>query len=472
MKVLQVSGAAQGGGAERMAYALYESLGRRGLSSWMAVAHRNIDEPGIFAIPNRPRANLWGRTAAGAAALLEPLVGRIKGVGRVQKALKLAETPIQLKDWWRGRESFDYPGTAAILEAIPALPDVIHCHNLHGRFFDLRELERLSRRLPVVMTLHDEWTFTGHCAYTIGCERWRSGCGRCPDLSIYPSIRRDATAENLAAKRAIYSASRLHICTPSEWLMERARNSVLSLGMAGARVINNGVDLSVFKPTDQGAARRLLGLPEAPLLLLFTANAARRNMFKDHQTVFASARLVAERMPERQLLLIALGDSGPAERIANAELRFVPYEKDPIRVAAYYQASDLYLHAAQADNFPTTILEALASGVPAIATAVGGISEQILSLEGTPGAHHHRTYGADRATGALVDPGDAAGMALATQYLSANVDLRRRLAANAVADARRRFDIERQIDETVAWYRDILEAWPASPPDNRVLSGS
>lgn len=461
MKVLQISGAAQGGGAERMAYALYEGIGRRDATSWMAVARRNIDEPGIFAIPGQSPGGVWGQAVTITAAMLAPLVGRVKGVGRIQKAVQLATTPAQLADWWRGRECFDFPGTGKILDVPPSPPDIVHCHNLHGRYFDLRELERLSRRVPVVMTLHDEWTFTGHCAYTIGCERWRNGCGSCPDLAVYPPIRKDATAANLSAKRTIYKASRLYVSTPSEWLMERARGSALAEGMAGARVINNGVDLNLFKPWDRGEARRLLGLPEAPMMLLFTANAARRNVFKDHQTVFAAARRAAEQLPGKRLLLIALGDSGPTETIGNAELRFVAYEKDPMRVAAYYQASDLYLHAAHADNFPTTILEALATGVPAIATAVGGIGEQIFSLDGIPGGWTGPAFAINQATGALVAGRDVHGMASATIHLLAHDDVRRQLAANAVADARRRFDIERQIDETVGWYRDIIGSWQA-----------
>src|SRR3546814_19635674 len=71
----------------------------------------------------------------------------------------------------------------------------------------------------LVLTLHDEWAYTGHCAYTLGCERWRSGCGQCPHLDVYPSIRRDASAANWTAKYDIYSSSRLYVATPSHWLM-------------------------------------------------------------------------------------------------------------------------------------------------------------------------------------------------------------------------------------------------------------
>src|SRR3546814_3518586 len=79
--------------------------------------------------------------------------------------------------------------------------------------------------------------------------------------------------------------------------------------------------------------------------------------------------------------LLALGDSGPDEKVGNTELRFVPYQSEEAVVASFYHAADIYLHAAHADNFPTTLLEAAACGLPVVATAVGGIPEQVESLD-------------------------------------------------------------------------------------------
>ena len=359
----------------------------------------------------------------------------------------------------RGREVFDFPGTSRIPRLPPEPPDLVHLHNLHGRYFDLRQLAPMSRRLPVVMTLHDEWTFTGHCAYALHGDRWRTGCGSCPDLDVYPAIRRDGTRANLQAKAEIYARSRLHVSTPSQWLMDRARDSVLARGVVDWRVIHNGVDRSLFRPGDRLEARAGLDIPAEPFVLLFTANLARRSPFKDWDTVSEAAERVAAAVEGRPVLCLALGDEGPTRRLPNGELRFVPYRADLAEVASFYRAADVYLHAAKAENFPTTVLEAMATGLPVVATAVGGIPEQVRSLDGAPGGWTGTADGQDAATGVLVAPGDAAGMAEATVAILRDDATRRRLGANGAADAADRFDLERQLDETVAWYREIVADW-------------
>ena len=223
LRVIQVTKVAQGGGAERVATMLHEGLRRRGHRSWMATARNSGDDPSILVIPSPRRDSAASRGLRRVARAMGPKddAGLLKG--RIQSTLRAAAAPRQWLGQALGREMFDFPGTAAIPDLPPERPDIVHCHNLHGGYFDLRQLAPMSHRLPVVLTLHDEWTFTGHCAYGLGCERWRTGCGSCPDLTIYPAIRRDGTRANWRAKEAIYSRSRLYVSTPSQWLMDRAQ---------------------------------------------------------------------------------------------------------------------------------------------------------------------------------------------------------------------------------------------------------
>src|SRR5262249_16805 len=154
-------------------------------------------------------------------------------------------------------------------------------------------------------------------------------CGSCPYLSTYPAIGRDATAYNWRRKQAIYAKSTVYVTTPARWLVRKVEQSMLAPAIIEARVIPNAVDLSVFRPDDNRQARMALSLSPNPKtkILLFAANGIRQNDWKDYQTMRAAVALVAERFKGQEVLFIALGENAPAERIGQAEIRFVPYQK-------------------------------------------------------------------------------------------------------------------------------------------------
>ncbi|HEX6386421.1 MAG TPA: glycosyltransferase [Anaerolineae bacterium] len=442
-RILQVNAWDVGGGAASVAWNLFTAYRARGYDSWLAVGRKYSSDPGVLQIPpNQEFYGRWSRFWWHVRLRLEQL----DGGGSVTAALRriafgLAE-PKRALDIVRGIEDFNFPGSGHLLALPERRPTVVHAHNLHNGYFDLRSLPSLSREVPLVLTLHDAWLLSGHCAHSFGCTRWQSGCGHCPDLTIPPAIRRDATGYNWQRKREIYQRCQFYVATPSHWLMQKVEQSILAPGMAEARVIANGVDLDVFCPADRRTARASLGLPQDSSILLFTANTIRENVWKDYQTMREAAALAAEWLDNRHVLLVALGEGGPPERIGRAEIRFVPYQATAEVVARYYQAADVYVHAARADTFPNSILEALASGTPVVATAVGGIPEQI----------------EDGDTGFLVPPGDVAELARRLVSLLADDALNRHMAAAAAGAARKRFDFRYQVDAYLAWYYQLLEA--------------
>jgi glycosyltransferase involved in cell wall biosynthesis len=445
LNILQVGTYDVGGGAERVALNLLRSYRSRGLGSWLAVGHRRTQEPGVLQIPNEAAPSPWQRAWSGLGAALEPSATRVRLMGDLRNLSLRVARPLKTLDDARGYEDFGFPGTWRLLELTPEPASVVHCHNLHGGYFDLRALPSLSRRVPTVLTLHDAWLLSGHCAHSFDCTRWRTGCGQCPDLTIYPSIRRDGTAHNWQRKERIFDRSRVYVATPSQWLMDKVEQSMLAPAVVEARVIPNGVDLSAFHPADRRSVRARLAIPHDAAVLLFAANGIRRNPWKDFETLRSVLAAVAERMNGRRLLFVALGEDSPTEEVGGAELRFVPFETDPTVAAQYFQAADVYVHAARADTFPNTVVEALACGTPVVATAVGGIPEQV----------KHAT------TGFLIPPASVAKMTDAVVTLLDDERLRRFMAANAAEDARQRFDLERQVDDYIDWYGEILASRPA-----------
>jgi len=442
LRILQVSTYDTIGGAEKVAWNLFQTYRERAYGSWLAVGHKLSIDPDVLLIPKheqrRRRTHFSCKGDSGLHSPEGPQVGTVSWVSAL--AHMIAE-PGKALDRYCGIEDFRFPGTWKILSLSPKSPDIVHCHNLHGRYFDLRALPWLSQQVPVVLTLHDAWLLSGHCAHSFDCERWNTGCGHCPDLTIDPGIRRDATAYNWRRKREIFKNSRFYIATPCRWLMQKVEQSMLTPAVMEARVIPNGVDLSIFHPANKEDARSALGVPQNALMILFTANALRQNIWKDYATVRDAVALTAARMGGRNVLFLALGDGALPERIGAAELRFIPYQTNPEAVARYYQAADVYVHAARADTFPNTVLEALACGTPVVATAVGGIPEQI----------------EDGRTGFLVPIGNAKALAeRLTQLLSDN-ELTQRMGILAAEAARRQFDLQSQAEVYLGWYKELVE---------------
>jgi len=433
--IIQVNTTDNTGGAARIALNLFNAIEKAGFRSYFAVGKKQNAGSGIIQIPNDQNRGPWARFFNSASKNLE----KIPILRVLSHAVYLIGQPSRVRNYFWSIEEFDYPGTTQILHLVPSfIPDIMHCHNLHGGYFDLRMLPQLSEKVSVVITLHDAWLISGHCAHSFDCERWKIGCGQCPDLSIYPAIHRDATAYNWQRKKDIFSNSRVCVVTPSQWLMDKVNQSMLKPGIVASKVIPNGVDLNIFHPTNQRDARLELGLPTDAKILIFAANHIRKNIWRDYRTLQSTLSEIAA--SGMNVICLAVGERAPSEYFGKVEIRFVPYIEEPEKVARYYQAADLYVHPARVDTFPTTILEALACGTPVVASTVGGIPEQI--VEGK--------------TGFLVPSGDAQLMAKRIMQLLADDAYRQQLGRQAADDATQRFGLERMVNEYLQVYWEML----------------
>ena len=439
LHILQVNTQDQGGGAAQVARNLFHAYQERGIDSALAVGLRRTNDPHVFLIPKENSDSLWARTCLALAEFLEVGVGKIRGIGRLRRFLHNAAAGKDALAHWRGMEEFHFPGSHRILSLSAQRPTLVHAHNLHGDYFDLRYLAELSSTVPVVLTLHDAWMLSGNCAHSLGCERWKTGCGKCPDITINPGLVRDTTALNWQRKRRIYQDSSLYVATPSQWLMDKVQQSILAPSIIASRVIPNGVDTAIFKPGDSKAARIALGLDPYRSIALFAANGMHHNPFKDVAMLRHALQALAQ-IYSAPLDIIALGEDGKIERMGAIAIHYVAHIASVEQVALYYQAADLYVHPAREDTFPNTILEAMACGLPVIATKVGGIGEQVR----------------DGITGFLVAPGDALEMAQKMHTLLIDIPLRRVMGEAARQRVLDHFTLDAQVRHYLEWYTQIL----------------
>ena len=447
MRIHQVNTFDRGGGAESVVSRLHAEYRRRGHEARLFVKRRRGNADGVAEIDETMGHGPWARLLLGRSRRVGEGPGRIAGAGVAAAGLRALARPRATLERWCGIEDFRFPSSRRLAAWCAEPPDVVQCHNLHGNYFDIGALAELSQSLPVVLTLHDCWLLSGHCAHSFDCERWKTGCGACPDLSIYPAIRRDASAYNWRHKRDIFRRSKFHVAAPSEWLMARLKQSILMEGTVETRVIHNGVDEAFFADCDPVDARRTLGFEADEVVLLFVANSIQGNEWKDFAMLKDSVVRLAARLADRRVRLIALGEEGSEEPLGNGSIRFVPFIDKPALVATHYRAADVYLHAARVETFSLTIAEAMACGTPVVAADAGAVSERIVDLDDA---------GPDAATGIVVPAANAEAMTEAAVRLVGDAGLRRRLGANGRRRALRDYRADAQAKAYLNWFADIV----------------
>lgn len=267
---------------------------------------------------------------------------------------------------------FSFISTKAFLKKVDQInPDIIHLHNLHGWYINIPILFRYIKKhnIRVVWTLHDCWSFTGHCPHFVmaKCDKWKSKCKNCPSYRGYPkSIWDNAQKMYNRKKRWFTGVNDLTLVAPSEWLADLVKDSYLK--EYSVKVINNGIDLSVFKPTESNFREKYsVGNKKIVLGVAFGWGE------KKGLDVFVE---LAKRLPEDYQIVLVGTDDG-IDKMLPDKIISIHRTQDQKELAEIYTAADLFVQTTREDNFPTVNLEALACGTPVLTFNTGGSPECI-----------------------------------------------------------------------------------------------
>ena len=248
-------------------------------------------------------------------------------------------------------------------------PDIIHLHNLHDRFINVPMLFKFIKKnnIKVVWTLHDCWSFTGQCVhFTIaGCDKWKTGCHDCPQIHVYPASNVDRTKKMWELKKKWFTGVKdMTIVTPSYWLSDLVKKSYLK--DYPVKVINNGIDLSVFKPTagDFRAKNHLDG----KFIILGAAS-----IWEDRKGIDVFIEL-AKRLDDR-FRIVLVGTDDEVDKILPDNIISIHRTSNQKELAELYTAADLFFNPSREENYPTVNMEAIACGTPVMTFKTGGSPE-------------------------------------------------------------------------------------------------
>lgn len=262
--------------------------------------------------------------------------------------------------------------TKKLLKELDMLsPDIVHLHNLHGHNVNLTLLFRYFKKHPkikIIWTFHDCWAFTGYCAYFTWskCDKWINGCHKCPQRRTYSwFFDRSRTLYN--RKKELFSGLDMTVVTPSEWLAGLVKKSFLK--EYPVKVINNGIDLSVFQPRKSNF-RKNHNISENAYIILGVAFDWERRKGLD---VFVK---LANKLPsDYQIVLV--GTNEDVERSLPSNVIPIRRTKNQTELAEIYSTANLLVNPTREENYPTVNMESIACGTPVLTFRTGGSPEII-----------------------------------------------------------------------------------------------
>jgi len=417
MKILHLSTTDIQGGAARGAFWLHKALRQQGIDSSMFVDRKYSDDETVLSA-----------------------TGPIARVGRRIRA-RLDRVP--LARYQLTQDSFWSIGWVPhpIEHVVRRIdPDIVHLHWIGDGFLPITALRNLG--YPIVWTLRDMWSFTGGCHYTAGCDRYRLGCGACPQLRS--NNPRDLSARLWQCKARTWSGLDLWLVPISSWLADCARASTL-FGDHPIEVIPNGVDTRRFRTYDMAEARVHWDLPQDRQIILFGGIDPVRDPRKGFAPLVDSLkRLASDGWAERAMLVVFGAQPNGHQADCGIPARFVGHISNDDDLARLCAAADVMAAPSLQEAFGKTLIEAMACGTPVVAFNIGGPVDIV----------NHRE------NGYLAAPGDTDDFAAGLAWCLDAEERAKVLASRARMAAEEQFDIAVIAARYRELYRRILARLP------------
>jgi glycosyltransferase involved in cell wall biosynthesis len=347
MKVLIISSSDKKGGASIAATRLHNSLLKKKINSIMFVQNKYSDYKHIFSNSNK---------ILSVFNILRPYIDSII-----------------IKLFYPKPNSLFSPsilGFSSILNIINnTKPDLIHIHWVCGGMMKISDLKKI--KIPIIISLHDMWFFTGGCHYNDQCFNYLYKCHKCPvlkskkifDLSTYLFQNKYKTFQKIN--------SNITFIGLSKWITKEAKDSFI---LKNSNIYNlpNPIDTDTFKPLDKIFCRKLFNLPLNKKLILFGSYGS----INDTRKGFSELIKSFSNFNDNHYEFVVIGD---ADFKFNLKINIVSLNllQDEWSLVALYNAIDLTIFPSLQENFSNIILESLSCGTPVVAFNIGGNTDLI-----------------------------------------------------------------------------------------------
>lgn len=248
-------------------------------------------------------------------------------------------------------------------------PDIVHLHCINSYIVNIYELLTYLKNanIPTVLTLHAEFMYTAGCGYSLECNKWKTGCGNCPQKGKgRPSSKLfDRSAEEwLMMKDAFEGFDNLIITTVSKWLFDRAKESPFFKDKR-MMVVLNGIDTkNVFRYQDVSKLKKKHKIVDEKIVLHVTASFT--NPIKGSNNVIK----IAQQLESENIKFIIVGFDGDKNQLPKNVIA-IPNIKDQLELSKFYSMADLTLLTSVKETFSMICAESLSCGTPVVGFEAG-----------------------------------------------------------------------------------------------------
>ena len=316
--------------------------------------------------------------------------------------------------------------------------DLVHFQLIHASpFFSLLNAPIMGRRKKLIWTIHDPWMMTGHCVHPLECDRWRFGCGECPDLGRWIPMKKDRTALMWRIKKAIFKRSRPTLVVASRYMEALVSDSPILRDLP-RRVIPFGVSSTTFRPEGRAQARARLQIPTEAHVLAFR----NRGLEDPHKGGHLLLEALKTYQPSRRTILLVLEKDVGLEALSAAyTIKHLGWIESPSLLADALRASDLFLMPSVAEAFGLMAVEAMGCGTPVVVCEGTSLPEVVMAPRG----------------GLAVPQNDPIAFAAAINSLLAAPEKRHEMGEEAARLARAHYSEEAYVGRHIELYRELLE---------------
>lgn len=271
---------------------------------------------------------------------------------------------------------FSYAATKRMLNQFKRMQiDTVILINPHAYYLNERLLYSFisKNNLRFVNIIPDEYAYLGKCAVKAPCDRYKTGCGKCPNIHRYPeSWFFDTCSVIMQNKEKCYRGLNRSMFVGPGFVIDNLRKSYLGKFMPST-VLDEAIDIELYQPRDPTELRKRLGIRKEKIVILCIA--------PPYKGVEYFKAVAMHYKNNEKYFFVHVGKD--SEEVELSNYKHICYVKENADLAVYYSMADLFLFPSLADTMSNACLESLSCGTPLLVFNISGMPYLLDETVGT-----------------------------------------------------------------------------------------